>query len=411
MFNFKQAHLQGIAAFLFVLSIFTLPLSMTLKSIALISGLITSLLSPDLRRQLTKVVREPWFYGIILLFALVLLGALTGIADLKSKLIFINKYSKFLFIPLIALAFQNERLRWLAIHAFLAAMTLTLLISFFKALGWITMNPVNDPGAVFHNHIVTGFYMAFAAFLSANLALNHNNTALRLSYTLLALLFSYQTLFINTGRTGYVIYSVLLILFLWQSIPARKIPLYLIIILPFALLVAYHSMALNTGFKAIVHDVQNYQEGNNKNTSVGFRLQFHQYAKKLFLAHPIWGTGTAGFTYSYRQEQPIPAWGKNLLDPHNQYWLMAAEYGIIGLAVLFYFFLAFFHASQGLKDMRPMMIALLCSFLVANLSDSFLLFSNTGDFLVFFAAIALGESLEKKPSPHENSVVSGSMAC
>ncbi|KTC98673.1 O-antigen ligase family protein [Legionella erythra] len=411
MFNFKQLNWQRVAAFLFVLSMFTLPLSMTLKSITLIGGLLAASLSPDLRQDMVKIIREPWFYAILTLFTLVLLGSITGIADWKSKLIFINKYSKFLFIPFIALAFQHPRLRWLAIHAFLGAMTITLLISFLKALSWVTMNPVNDPGAVFHNHIVTGFYMAFAAFLSANLARTPKKTPLRLGYAALALLFSYQTLFINTGRTGYVIYSLLLILFLWQSIPARKMPLYIIIILPCALLVAYHSMALNTGVKAIVHDVQNYQEGNNKNTSVGFRLQFHQYAKKLFLAHPVWGTGTAGFTYSYRQEQPIPAWGKNLLDPHNQYWLIAAEYGVIGLLVLAVFFLAFFYACRNLKDMRPLMIALLCSFIVANLSDSFLLFSNTGDFLVFFAAIALGESLEKNPSPRRDSIALGNTVC
>lgn len=390
---------KQLVPFLLIVTLFTFPLSVTLKSIFIPLTILAILFQSSARVDFLKTLREPWCIATLLLFGLMFIGCLFGEADWKSKFAIFNKYSKLLCLPILAMGFQDKRTRQLAIHAFLAAMLLTLILSLLKVAGIITFHSphAHGPADIFNNHIVTGFFMAFAAYLSA-LYSKKSQGCWRLGYAVLALLFSIHTLFINTGRTGYVIYALLLAIFLFQCVPLRKIPLYLVLMLPLAGLVISQNTMLTQRIKIALNDVKQYEAGE-KNTSLGYRLQFHQYAKKLFLSSPIQGIGTGGFSYRFSQEQPIPAWGEKLLDPHHQYWLMAAENGVIGVSLLLYFFLTLLYVSRKLTETRSIMIALLSAFLVANFLDSFLLFSTTGYFLILFAALCLGEALALSPEP------------
>ena len=186
-------------------------------------------------------------------------------------------------------------------------------------------------------------------------------------------------------------YAILLVVLIFQCVSFRKAPFYLFLLIPLLMFTMYQSETFQYGFQTALNNVQGYQSGD-KNTSVGYRLQFSQYAKKLFFSSPILGLGTAGFSYHFRKDQPIPAWGVKLNDPHNQYLLTAAEYGVVGLVILFYFFFSLFLACRKLQETRYILIGLLCSFVVANLVDSFLLLSSTGYFFILFTALSLGES-------------------
>ena len=392
MLNFKYFNKNQLLSFLLTLTIFTLPLSTSLRSIFLTLAMIVLLAQPGFYSDFIKVVREPWCKAVLLLFAIVLIGCLLGDADWKSKVSSTNKYSKLLYLPLLAIAFKDKFSRHMAVHAFLLAMLLTLGLSLLKAM----LHLPGDPGEVFHNHLATGYFMAFAAFLAALYSLRAKGY-LCIVYAALALLYSFHTLFINSGRTGYVMYAILLIVFLLQCVPLRKVPFYLFLILPVLVFTTYQSTTFKYGVNEALRNVHQYESGD-KNTSVGFRLQFSQYAKKLFLASPIMGVGTAGFPYHFSKDQPIPAWGVKLFDPHNQYWLILVEYGVVGFALFIYLYVSLFYTCRKLKETRPIMLGLLCTFMVANLADSFLILSSTGYFFIVFSALALGESVVLLPT-------------
>ena len=385
--NFKFINTKQLASFLLILTVFTLPLSTTLKSIFLPLTSIAILAQPAFYSDFIKVAREPWCKAVFLMFIIVLMGCMLGDADWKSKLSSTNKYSKLLYLPILVIAFKNQHTRYMGVHAFLFAMVITLGVSLAKVI----LQLPGDPGEVFHNHLTTGYFMAFAAFLSAFYSWRKSQGFLRGVYAVLAALFSFQTLFINTGRTGYVMYAILLVVLIFQCVSFRKAPFYLFLLIPLLMFTMYQSETFQYGFQTALNNVQGYQSGD-KNTSVGYRLQFSQYAKKLFFSSPILGLGTAGFSYHFRKDQPIPAWGVKLNDPHNQYLLTAAEYGVVGLVILFYFFFSLFLACRKLQETRYILIGLLCSFVVANLVDSFLLLSSTGYFFILFTALSLGES-------------------
>ena len=395
MFAIKKINTKQVSFFFLILTVFIIPLSHSLKSIFLNLAILAILAQPDMRARLREVLGKPWCQATLIFFALVLLNCLQGDADWHGKLSYIHKYFKLLYLPILAIAFQDRRMRSMAIHVFLLAMLITLLLSLMKVMGWVMINQPDDPGAIFLNHIDTGYFMAFSAYVSAMYALESRRWS-RIAYGALAILFSYHTLFLNTGRTGYFVFVILLALFVLKCITLRKIPVFLLLFLPVLFFAGSQSVTLKQRIHHAVQDAQDYSSGN-KNTSLGYRLQFSRYSEILFLARPILGWGTAGFAHQFHQDQPIPAWGKDLSDPHNQYWLVMVDYGIIGLVLLLYFFFTMAYACRNSKELLPMMTGLFISFFAANFADSFLLLSGTGYFFIMFAAMGLGASLAGKP--------------
>lgn len=388
----RRFNARQLASCCLLLTVVSFPLSSSLKSVFLTLTTLALLVQPEIRSNLIKVLKEPWCVILLLFFGLVIAGCFIGDADWKSKLSSTNRYSKLLYLPLLVLLFQDKWIRNASVHAFLVTMLVTLFASILKIFHWVSINSPGDPGAVFQNHIVTGYFMAFSAYIAA-LYSWQNKGKLRWGYGTLALLFSFHTLFINTGRTGYVSFAILAIVFLLQSVSLRKLPLYLCLLIPPLVFTLYQSPTFNHGVRVAIQDTKTFSTGN-KNTSVGFRLQFSRYAKKLFYTSPVIGLGTASFSWHFAQDKPLPAWGDTLSDPHNQYWLTAVEYGISGLVVLMLFFSSIAWTSYKTRKLNSFMPGLLCSFLVANCADSFLLFSSTGYFFIIFSAILLGESLE-----------------
>lgn len=383
------------------MTVFMLPLSISLRSIFLSLAAVTLLFHPDLFPHLRSCCKEHWFKALIALFFLIIALSFTGAAPWQSKLAFINKYSKLLYIPLFALAFRNKKLVQTSIDAFLVAMLLTVLCSLL-VLGGAHLPRVEFADSIFHNHIATGFFMAIAAFVSANYAFKINGLR-RIYYGFCTFVFSADTLFINTGRTGYVIFFILLGFFFLQFLTLKRVFFYLLCVLPLFGIAAYMSPALHTSVQNALHEVHEYQLGS-KVSSIGFRMQFHQYAAALFHKNPIFGVGTAGFSESFSKDNPIPSWGPNLLDPHNQYWLIAAEQGIVGILFLLLFFLALFQAQKHIKEGRLLYLGILSAFMVANLFDSFLLLSSTGYFFVLFMSLFLSQTIEAK-QPVQASII------
>jgi O-antigen ligase len=398
--NIKALNLQEIMTALLAVTALSLALSISLRSVFIIlaSIIIVFHIFYDRRRDMFQALLAPWFFTAVLFFLIILVGCLTSPAPAHSQLDFINKYSKLFFLPLLAFGFQNKQNRFWAIHAFLLGMLITVICSELKVLGLVKMKGApQDFGEVFYNHIVTGYYMAFAAFLAAVYAMRATEKR-RVGYILAAILFSYHTLFINQGRTGYVMYAALLIIFLLNFMH-RHLLKSLLILVPI-LLLAYQSPLVKEGVLRVTTDLQKYQHGE-PDSPIGYRLQFHNYAQELFFRKPILGVGTAAFGHYFSVENPIPTWllnsGNNILiDPHGEYWLIAAEHGLVGLMVFVLFILSLFYEIYQTDETRIMFLGLLVTFLIGCCSDGFLLLAGPGYLLIIFAAMGLGESLVTK---------------
>lgn len=391
---------SDLAPFLLMATFFSLPMSSTGKSICLSLAVISLLLTPAYRVNLGKLIALNWSKAAFFLFLIALVGCLWSPADYSQRLMVLEKYSKLLYLPILVAGFGNAYTRRMALHAFLLSMVIICFATIILTMGYWT-NLAISPDYLFRNHIMIGLMVVLATYLA--LLLGHRQPgAWRVFYWLLAFLFSFEILFINGGRMAYLTYAMLIGLFLLQICSWRQFILGAFLLMGLFGISYWYSPIMQSRVDTAVQEIENYQQ--NKNTSFGYRLQFQNYSKSLFLRHPLLGNGTGSFTYLYSIDKPVPSWFWKLLEPHNQYWLIAAEFGLLGIIALIGFFLSLFKATWRLKEMRAIAWGVLLAFLVGNLTDSLLFYSGSGYLFILFMALCLGESIDKEvrvpePSP------------
>ena len=383
---------ENFLIFFFASVVFFIPLSPTLRSVSIVLTAGLALLIPACRQRLYFILSQQCSIAAIIMLCVVLLACFWSVADYHLQYTMVKKYFKLLYIPLFAVCFTSKKNRAIGIHVFLLSSLLVCLLSLFKSWNIFHYKSL-DPGEIFHNHIVTGYMMAFAAYLAGFYAIRSQKLK-RAAYLLLALLFSYQVVFVNTGRTGCVVYLILLLLLFIQCMSSRRLFVGLsIYTLLLGTVIITVPSSLSTGLTHAVQNLYSYKH-DDKNTSVGYRLQFHQYAKSLFLSSPLIGYGTGGFKAQFRTDNPIPAWGQKLNDPHSQYWFIATEFGLIGIFSLGYFFISLLLISFRLVEMKAILLGLLIPFFFGNMSDCFLTNTGIGYLFVIFSALCLGEFIE-----------------
>ncbi|WP_347251300.1 O-antigen ligase family protein [Legionella sp.] len=377
---------QKFVPLLLAATLFVLPLSSSAKSICLSLSVVAILLIPSYRSEIFALLAKDWCKAAISLFCLALAACLWSPASFSEKMLILEKYSKFLYLPILVAGFRSERARNTGLHAFLLAMLLTSMIAMLRVKGFL-LTYIIHPDYIFRNHIMVGYMLDFAAYLSALFAYRQSGVK-RLAYGLLFILFSYHVLFINEGRMGYIAYFMLMALLILQ-ICSWRLAITGVIIICTAFLFVYHeSEYMRNRLSLVVTEVKHYQQ-NDKDTPVGYRLQFYQFAYHLFNRHPYVGNGTGSFTYYFRTEKPVPSWQNTLLEPHNQYFFVATEFGLLGVIILCVFFFYIIRASWKLDKMRPIALAMLTCFLLGNLTDSLLLYSGSGYFFILFMALCL----------------------
>ncbi|RAP37600.1 hypothetical protein B1207_05355 [Legionella quinlivanii] len=390
--TWQRLSTYNLAPFFLIGLFFVEPLSSTAKSIFLGLAVLSIIFTPCYRDNLAAIFRKPWSLLALSLFFLALTASFWSPASWGEKWLVIEKYSKFVYLPLLTLGFMEADTRRKAVHAFLAGMLLTCILSILQSKNIIPGGQVNAD-AIFRNHIMTGIMMSFAAYLSAYYFFQGKTTA-RYAYALVYLLCTYQVLFISTGRTGYVIYFLLMTTLACQLFSRKQALIAITLILALFAVCYKLSPAMNFGIHQVKAELDYYHA--YKDTSVGYRLQFHNFAKQLFKQHPLFGNGTASFTYEFKIHKPVPSWDRRLLEPHSQYWLIAVEFGLAGILLFAAFYLGLLSAANRLREYRFTAFALLLVFAVGNISDSLLFYSGSGYFFIAFMALCLGESLQNK---------------
>jgi O-antigen ligase len=379
-----------ISQFLLVVFVFFIPISPTVKSILFGVTVFSLLAMPYFREKIIKNYKTLWGVCGVLLFVYILISCLWSPAPWSSQMTVMNKYCKLLYLPILSVGFMNPKTRLWTLNAYLAAMVVTCICSLLKSKGLIL---TGDPGEVFYNHIITGFMVAFGSFIAVLLTIKSQGWA-KVVYGLIAVFTSYQVLFINTGRTGYILYAVLMMLVLFNNLSIRRAMIGGVLF-SITFVIAYtFSNTMHSGVDSLASDVIQYRH-HELNTSLGYRIQFHDYAKSLFLEHPIAGIGTGGFKYRFHQDNPIPSWGDELKDPHSQYWLTLSEQGLIGFILFMCFLGSIYVISYQLYEYKSLLLGMLAAFCLGCMTDTILCYSTAGYLLVVITALCFGEFLER----------------
>jgi O-antigen ligase len=368
-----------------IITAFVLPLSTAALEVFFSASVLCSLLAGEWQQKYDILRTNRVALMFVIFFSLFLLGLSYSTATLQDSLSTLGKYSKFLLGFFLFTVFLDEKIVRYAFLSFLVAATLTLLLSFIKFFfGWDVVNRFAADSGVFKDHIFTGFLLAFVSYCYALIALSRKKWSWL--FAILFFLSVFNVLFINIGRSGYVVLCSLILLLSWQQWHGKGLFI-ASLTLVFLLL---NFLILPVNFKERVSlvqsEIQQYDKGN-KETSIGLRLSFYKTSLQLLHYHPWLGTGTGSFAQAYlsaTRDKQLPT-----RNPHNEYLNIGVQFGLLGLIVLLGLFYVHWQESFRLPVLRQHFSqAVLVAIAIGSLFNSWLMDVTQGCFYVFFTALA-----------------------
>lgn len=391
---------------------FAVPISVVLDNVLLALVLLGLLFNARAVWQIATqnpVARAAW-----LLFGILALAMSYGTASLGEGFSILGKYADLAFVPLLMLMLSDAATRRRAQYAFLAAMAVTLLLSYLVAFGilplqsWMNAFAMVENPVIFHSHITQSNMMGFAAFLALLNLRGAGSRRARLGWGVFAVLAAINVFFMVQGRTGYMILIVLLGWLVW-ILPLRYMRSSakrwnwrhaLAVELAFlVLVVGIYSISprLQNRLDLVVSESQAWHTKHAQDTSTGQRLLFYNNTLQIVRQHPLFGVGTGGFAAAFAgqvQGKDVPA----TQNPHNEYLMITVQTGVLGLALLLYLFYTQWRYAPLLNTTFEQDAArgLVLAYMVNCAFNSALLDHSDGLFFAFMASVLFaGLKLEK----------------
>lgn len=364
---------------------FAIPVSTAATSTLMVVIILLFALSGNYREKFHTVVANPMSFPIALFCAATALGCAYGLGSANDKLHYLGKYLSLLAVPLLLPLFGRREVRVWALVAFVAAMMVTLALSFSIRFDWLpapvkaaidardqTMWGPGNP-VVFKLHITHSFLMAIAAFLLVIGARHAASVRIGRICLVLAFLAACNVLLMVKSRTGFVVLALLAAYLLFTRFGRKGIVL-AALGLAVAGTVAYQSSTVfHQRIQETAAEASAWQEGKGDETAIGLRLDYYANTLAIIAEHPWFGVGTGGFEAAYgeriRNTQMLPS--KN---PHNQYLLTLAQLGVFGLAALLFLYGSYWRQAAGLSaPFGEIARGVLLAIVVGNLFNSFML--------------------------------------
>lgn len=186
---------------------------------------------------------------------------------------------------------------------------------------------------VFRSYATQSMAFALCAFLSLWFATRQGNRAWRVGLALLAIAFAANIAMVTPGRSGYVVFLVLVVwcFAVWRGFKGLLLGALAALVIG---LLAYNlSTSVYNRVNLGITEVQNFSTVLTE-TSLGRRMLMVQSTLGMIAERPLLGVGTGGFKQSFSAIAVEKYTGWRAIpfdDPHNQYLFIAAENGLIGL--------------------------------------------------------------------------------
>ena len=383
-----------IAAWLAAALGFSIPISVALDNLLLVLILVLWFVSGRFKEKWPAIRNNP--VGILALtgFALYLVG-MTYTDAWRDALEMLGKATRFLVIPILFWICRDGRTRRRSLGGFLLAMSLTMAVSY---LVWLDVLPQMagikgtsaDP-VVFKWHITHSLFMAFAAYLFAVASRDATGLKTRVFLGALSALAAFNVLVMVHGRTGQLVLVALITYFYfctwrwrWRGVAMGSVAM---AVLAGAISFAPNS-ALHQRIVVTIDEYANWNPQQASQTSIGLRMEFWSTTLEIIRAHPIIGVGTGGFPQAYAMR--VRGTQKTRSEnPHNEYFMMMVQFGVVGLAFMLYLFFTQWRRAIALPTAfeRDAARGLVIAIGVASLVSSTLIDHAEGLFFVWMSGL------------------------
>lgn len=371
-----------------------LPISVALDNVLLFLVLLMGILSGAFWQHRILIRHNPVANAALLLCALLVLGSCYGQGAGRDAVNVLGKYIDIWFIVLLLPLFKEPRYRRYGLTFFMAAMVLTLALSYLIWFGVFEgarffAEQARDNPVVFKLHITHGILMAFAAYLFAVKA-RSGMGQVRILMATLGLLAAFNVLFMVQGRTGYVVLGVLGAYYMYSFLGRRELWLGVAGAIVLSIVGYTVSPTLKGRVDIALYEASVWQpgQGHNKASSIGTRMDYYTNTLKIIAQHPFAGVGTGGFEKAYGQEIAGTAVAPSN-NPHNQFLLISAQLGLPGLAAFIYLLMAQWRTARNLPTEEERLLArgIVLTMIAGSLFNSMLLDHTEGLFYAWVSGL------------------------
>jgi O-antigen ligase len=384
-------YLHSGALFFFVLACFFTPFSTSLMGAASVIAFVCWIFSGQIGTA-PKLVRNNAPLALaVLLFFLLAAGVFYSPATLADGLAVLKKYRELLFLVMaFALACTSKKTARYALFAFIIGSILLLTLSYAMYFHLIPMEKYGNSNVY---HITHSFFMAFLAFWALQFLLGQSQYRFLWLPVLIATLFN--LFYIAPGRTGMLVFLVLLILTLYQRLRVWVFMVAVMITLACIYGAYKTSHNFSSRVDAAVEEIQKYKATSSR-TSLGQRFDWWHNSVQLIQERPLFGHGTGSF--AIEQQRIIKGTATKPTDnPHSEYLFIGVQSGIVGLMLYVFLLLMLFYDAGKLSSpasflLQGVVIAMACGCLM----NSFLFDSHQGHFFAFLAGILLADPFSNK---------------
>jgi O-antigen ligase len=402
----------------------TLPISVSLSEIFCGLGFVVLLAEwrPSLAWE--QLRRNPVAWAALALFAVLGLGTIYSTAPTHDAMRSWLRYRELLYLPLFMLICRDAKAQRAGLYGFFGGVALILAVGttpLYRPLAHVVGAIIGriPRDSAFGSYITEGMLVALGTYFFTIEAIRHRkHRKIAIVFVVWGLLYA---LFLNTGRTGYVVLIIAAVMLLAQLAPRRLwLPGAALIIVAAGIFTflspRMHERMMGVGraLEGAGQITPGSQAGDKQGSGVrqepdpgqmdlsmmkggdpislaqssaNSRIQFLRLGAEAFLQHPILGTGTGSFERTYAvlaaQHHVLPT-----TNPHNEYVLIAVQTGAVGLAVLLIFFLILWRQSRKLPiwEARQAQVLVL-SFAVACLFNSLLMDHKDGHTFAFLVSL------------------------
>jgi O-antigen ligase len=312
-------------------------------------------------RNLPMLLRNnPIAASALLVYGLLLTGALYSDAAVDNVWSMLRKYRELPLLVILLPFMQEEKYRRWVITAFIVASIVTLAASHLKDLGILPLSRLGTP--TFKSRITHNLFMAFFAYYCAHRAKTAVNR--RWLWLGLCLLAVFNLFVVVEGRTGQVIFVLLILMFIFQRFKVKPA----MILAPLVLL-GFVGMLTISGdenrFEEGIQESRDYMQGRQDlGTSMGQRLYFWQHSIDLIRESPLIGYGTGSFAKEFKRITG----NADLIaeNPHNEYLMITVQLGLVGLFAYLIFLASQWRCSFDLPEDRRWFAQGICLSLAVN---------------------------------------------
>ncbi len=374
-----------------VATAFSLVVSTALCTITMVLFLAFWIASGGYRAKFARIRAQPIALWSSALLLMLMLGVVYSSASLDQALDTLRSYRELLYIPLLLTVLNEEQWQRRGYYAFLGAMGLTLILSYCKLFGWPPLGPPKEAYTVFKGRIAHGLLMAYATYLWAEHFMQQERW--RWLWGILAALGVVNLLLMIGGRTGYLVFFALIVLFMyrhwrWQGLLASGL-----VVVGLVLVASYTSDIFRARMGDMVNDLKRPEA--KVITSGRVRLEFYSNTLGLIMRHPVLGGGTGSFIPEYAELAKEKALYPTK-NPHNEFLLITTQVGLLGLVLLLMLGYRQWRMSYGLSpEYMAAAQGLVVTMAVGSLFNSLLLDFTEGHFYALLTGICYGSFKSK----------------